>query len=333
MKAVLSALIEGEKLTQEESKNILIEIGQGEHNNSQISSLLSIIAYRGIVAEELAGFRDALLELSVKPDMDNSNVIDIVGTGGDGKDTFNISTTSSFVVAGAGYKVTKHGNHGVSSSVGSSTVLEHLGVKFTNNTQLLNLFLEKAGICFFHAPLFHPAMKQVAPVRKELAIKTFFNMLGPLVNPIQPKNNLFGTYNLKVLKLYHEIMKPSGKSYCLVHAQDGYDEVSLTSNTHAIFSDQKEQKEISTTDFGLTQWMPSELYGGGSVSVSARLLLSILNNESTQAQKEVVIANAALAIKVMEPSKTLQDCVEIAKESLISGKAKNALDTLVELSK
>lgn len=331
MKNILIKLLEGEKLALDEAKKLLLEIGQGEHNNSQIASLLTIIAYRGIEAQELAGFRDALLELSVKPQVDGSNVIDIVGTGGDGKDTFNISTLSSFVVAGAGYKVAKHGNHGVSSSVGSSTVLEYLGVKFTNEESLLNTFLDQAGICFFHAPLFHPAMKYVGPTRKELGIKTFFNMLGPLVNPIQPKYNLLGTYNLEVQALYNDILKDSDKSFGLVHALDGYDEVSLTSDTQVVLNGEK--KTITTADFALSQLAQSELYGGGNVEESAKLFVQVLNGQGTKAQKEVVYANAGLAIQVLEAEKSLQDCVAIAKESLDSGKAKQAFEKLIELSK
>jgi len=333
MKAILSELLEGKRLSQAEAKKLLIEIGEGKHNHAQIAALLSIIAYRSVDALELAGFRDALLALAIKPSIDPENVIDIVGTGGDGKDTFNISTTSSFVVAGAGYKVAKHGNHGVSSSVGSSTVLEHLGIKFTNDSSLLNTFLDQAGICFFHAPLFHPAMRFVGPVRKELALKTFFNMLGPLVNPIQPKYNLFGTYNQEVLQLYDRILKSTDKSFCLVHALDGYDEVSLTSDTHIIFSHEKERtQQLTPASFGLSLWQQSDLYGGGTVEKSAELFLSVLKNESSQAHREVVLANASLAIKTLEPSKSLHECVAIAKESLEEGKALNAFKKLIALS-
>ena len=330
MKEVLNELIAGHTLSQKTSKSLLIEIGEGKHNNCQIAGLLSIIAFRGITPQELKGFRDALLELAVKPKIDGSDMIDIVGTGGDGKDTFNISTTSSFVVAGAGYKVAKHGNHGVSSSVGSSTVLEYLGIKFTNEESLLQTFLDEAKICFFHAPLFHPAMRFVGPPRKELAIKTFFNMLGPLVNPIQPKYNLFGTYNIDVLNLYGDILKNSGKAYTLVHALDGYDEVSLTSETQ-IITHEGEQL-VSSNDFGLKTWQQADLYGGGNVQESAKLFLSVLDNDSKQAHKEVVCANAALAIQVFEAEKSFVECVDIAKESIESGKAKATFKKLIALS-
>ncbi|MFK7899350.1 MAG: anthranilate phosphoribosyltransferase [Cyclobacteriaceae bacterium] len=332
MKKQLQQLIGKQTLSQQEAECLLTEIGEGKHNTSQIAALLSIIAYRGITPDELAGFRDALLSLCVQPEIDGSNLIDIVGTGGDGKDTFNISTTSSFVVAGAGYQVAKHGNHGVSSSVGSSTVLEYLGIRFSNKKDFLTKVLDQAGVCFFHAPLFHPAMKHVGPARKELGVKTFFNMLGPLVNPIQPQYNLLGTYNLEVAKLYQETLLGTGKNYTVVHALDGYDEVSLTGNTQTIAA--TGTKELTPSDFGLSQLKQSDLYGGGNVEESAKLFLSVLANESTQAQQEVVLANAGLAIFTRhKEQKSLTDCVEEARVSIVSGKAKQVFEKLLGLSK
>src|SRR5687768_11158876 len=228
MKEILQQLFEQKALTKEAAYNVLVDLGQGRFNQSEMAAFLTVFLMRNITVHELEGFRDALLELCIKPDLGTHEVIDLCGTGGDGKDTFNISTLASFVVAGAGHKVAKHGNYGVSSGCGSSNVMEYLGYTFTNEQDVLRRSLDQAGICFIHAPLFNPAMKTVAPIRKELGVKTFFNMLGPMVNPAQPKNQIVGVFSLELARLYAYLYQDTDKNYTILHAVDGFDEVSLT---------------------------------------------------------------------------------------------------------
>ena len=228
MKQIINRLINHESISAQEAKQVLVNISKGDYNQSQIASFLTVYMMRSITIEELQGFRDALLELCIPVDLENHDTIDLCGTGGDGKDTFNISTLASFVTAGAGVAVTKHGNYGVSSACGSSNVLEYLGVKFSNDIDFLKKTLDKAGICVLHAPLFHPAMKNVAPIRRELGVKTFFNMLGPMVNPAFPKNQMVGVFSLELLRMYSYLYQNSDKNYSIIHALDGYDEISLT---------------------------------------------------------------------------------------------------------
>ena len=238
MKQLLNRLINQENISSEEAKQVLVNISNGMYNQSQIASFLTIFMMRSITLEELKGFRDALLELCIPIDLADFNAIDLCGTGGDGKDTFNISTLSSFVTAGAGVKVAKHGNYGVSSACGSSNVMEYLGIKFSNDEDFLKHTIDKAGICVLHAPLFHPAMKNVAPIRRELGVKTFFNMLGPMVNPSFPKNQMVGVFNLELLRMYGYLYQNTDKNYSIVHALDGYDEISLTGKTKVISEQQ-----------------------------------------------------------------------------------------------
>ncbi len=329
MKHILNRLINQESITTEEARNVLVNISEGKYNQSQIASFLTVYMMRNITLEELQGFRDALLDLCIHVDISDFNAIDLCGTGGDGKNTFNISTLASFITAGAGVKVAKHGNYGVSSASGSSNVMEALGVKFTNNTDVLKNTLDKAGICVMHAPLFHPAMKNVAPIRRELGVKTFFNMLGPMVNPAFPKNQMVGVFNLELQRLYGYLYQNTDKNYSIVHALDGYDEISLTGKTKIITN----QSEImlEPTDLGLVQIQQSDIFGGDTVESSAKIFKSIIAGKGTEAQNNVVCANAGLAIATVN-NISHQDGFNLAKESLANGKAKQSLEQLIELS-
>ena len=330
MKHILNRLINQESISSEEAKQVLVNISKSDYNQSQIASFLTVYMMRSITIEELQGFRDALLELCVHVDLDAYNGIDLCGTGGDGKDTFNISTLASFVTAGAGVNVTKHGNYGVSSACGSSNVLEHLGVKFTSDIDFLKRSLDDAGICIMHAPLFHPAMKNVAPIRKDLGVKTFFNMLGPMVNPAFPKNQMVGVFSLELLRLYGYLYQNTDKNYTILHALDGYDEISLTCPTKVIKNSTEQM--LNPEHFGLESLQQSDIHGGNSIVSSAKIFTHILNGQGTDAQNNVVCANAAMAIDTVKQN-GIQDSFELAKESLLSGKAKEKFETLVKLSK
>jgi anthranilate phosphoribosyltransferase len=284
---------------------------------------------RNITIEELAGFREALLELCIAVDLSQYNTIDLCGTGGDGKDTFNISTLASFVTAGAGIKVAKHGNYGVSSISGSSNVMEHLGIQFSNQPDFLEKCVDQAGICILHAPLFHPAMKIVAPIRKELAVKTFFNMLGPMVNPSFPQNQLVGVFNLELARMYSYLYQDTKTNFTILHSLDGYDEISLTGNTKIISN--KEETIIKPEDFGLRIVQQGDIQGGETIEASADLFLNIISGKGTEAQNNVVCANAAIAIATVEKC-TITEGFEKAKESLHSGKAFEKLKKLQALS-
>ena len=319
MKQYLQKRISGEILSKVEAKEALSIIGKGEANVSQIAAFLTTYMIKSITADELEGFRDAMLDLAVTVDLAEFSPMDVCGTGGDGKDTFNISTTSSFIVAGAGQYVAKHGNHGVSSSVGSSTVLEYLGVKFTNDESYLKAKIEDAGICFLHAPLFHPAMRFVGPVRKELGMKTFFNMLGPILNPAQVKKQVTGVYNQEILGIYGQLFQKAEGNFGVLFGLDGYDEISLTSDFELITKRGKET--FSPEQLGFTKCKQEDLHGGNNVEESAKILVSILENKGTKAQTEVVLANAATALYCADENLSLSDAVLKAKESLESGKA------------
>jgi anthranilate phosphoribosyltransferase len=319
MKQYLQKRISGEILSKAEAKEALSIIGKGEANVSQIAAFLTTYMIKSITADELEGFRDAMLDLAVTVDLAEFSPMDVCGTGGDGKDTFNISTTSSFIVAGAGQYVAKHGNHGVSSSVGSSTVLEYLGVKFTNDESYLKAKIEEAGICFLHAPLFHPAMRFVGPVRKELGMKTFFNMLGPILNPAQVKKQVTGVYNQEILGIYGQLFQKAEGNFGVLFGLDGYDEISLTSDFELITKRGKET--FSPEQLGFTKCKQEDLHGGNNVEESAKILVSILENKGTKAQTEVVLANAATALYCADENLSLSDAVLKAKESLKSGKA------------
>ncbi len=328
MKNILNRLFDHAVLTREEAKDVLLQISRGEHHDVHITAFTTVYQMRPITVAELQGFADALLELCVPFDTGGIDSLDIVGTGGDGKNTFNISTTSAFVIAGAGYKVTKHGSYGVSSNVGSSNVLESLGYGFTNDQDTLRTHLDQANICFLHAPLFHPAMKNVVPVRRQLGMKTFFNMLGPLVNPVQPKWQLFGTYNLELSRLYQYVMQETDRHFSIVYAMDGYDEISLTGPIK--WRSRNSEQLLHPKDLGLPTYNQEDLFGGESAEDAKKIMLSVLNNESTAAQKDVVTANAGLAIHTIKPDTSLEDCVAEARESIESKKALNVLKKLVD---
>jgi len=329
MKAILNQLIRHEQLTSENARRVIINIADGKYNPSQIAAFLTAFMMRGISLEELEGFRNALLELCNEVDLSQFNAIDLCGTGGDEKNTFNISTLSAFVTAGAGVKVTKHGNYGVSSGCGSSNVLEALGINFSNNSDYLKRCLDQAGICILHAPLFHPAMKNVAPIRFELGVKTFFNMLGPLVNPAFPKYQLTGVYNLELARLYYYMFQKTDKQFMVLYAVDGYDEISLTGATKA-FSNNGESV-LNPQDFGISANTPSSITGGETVDSSVAIFMNILQNNGSQEQQNVVYANAGMAIATAEKLSPIQG-FEKAKESLTSGKALGAFKTLQKLS-
>ena len=327
MKAILNKLFEQQRLTKQEAKEVLIQIANEKYNTSQMASFLTVFMMRPISVNELAGFREALLELAVKVDLSEFNTIDLCGTGGDGKNTFNISTLTSFVVAGTGNKVAKHGNYGVSSVSGSSNMLEYLGYKFTSDEATLKTQIEKANICFLHAPLFHPAMKAVGPVRKELGLKTFFNMLGPLVNPSSPQNQLVGVFNLEVARIYNYLLQETSKNYGIIYSLDGYDEISLTSS-FKLFTKENEQL-ITPEELGFKSLNQSELFGGETVAESAKIFVSILDGKGTEAQNNAVLANAAFALKTIDSTKSFETAFEEAKESLNSLKAKKCLAKII----
>ena len=331
MKKILEKLFDHNYLEYEESKKVLKEISSKKYNYSQVASFLTVFKMRNPSVQEIEGFRDALLDLCVKIDLSSDfETIDLCGTGGDGKNTFNISTISSFVVAGAGYKVTKHGNYGVSSSCGSSDVLQQLGIKLSNDDGYLKKCLDKGNFCYLHAPLFHPAMKNVAGVRKELEFKTFFNILGPLVNPLQPKNQLCGVYNLEISRLYGYVFENSKKNYSILYSLDGYDEISLTSDFMKI---SRNDSTINSPDyFGFNKINPDEIKGGESIEDSASIFTKILENNATKSQTDVVLANSAIAIQTIT-NKTIDECLSIAKQSIDSGSALNCLKKIQLLSK
>ena len=329
MKAILNKLYNHERLSKSEAKQILKDIAAEKYNDAHLASFMTVFMMRSITADELSGFRDALKELSIKVDLSDYNTIDIVGTGGDGKDTFNISTLTSFIVAGTGQKVAKHGNYSVSSQSGSSDMLESFGYHFTNDETMLRAHLEQANICFLHAPKFHPAMKAVGPTRKALALKTFFNMLGPLVNPSSPKNQMLGTFNLEIARLYHYILQDEDVNYGIIHGLDGYDEISLTSG-FKLFTKNGEQI-INPEDLGQKKIQQSALFGGNSVADAAKIFKSILEGNGTKAQNSVVLTNAAFALKIVDETKSFENAFSEAKESLFGLKAKQKLEKLVRI--
>jgi anthranilate phosphoribosyltransferase len=327
MKHILNKLFKHQTLNEQDAYTILTRIGKGDFNHSQIAAFLTVYLMRNISVDELTGFRNALLDLCLKIDLSDFETIDVCGTGGDGKDTFNISTLSAFVIAGAGYKVAKHGNYGVSSSCGSSNVLEYIGYKFTNNESVLKSQIEKTNFCMMHAPLFHPAMKNVAPIRKELGIKTFFNMLGPLVNPSFPQNQLVGVFNLEIARIYNYLLQKTEKKYTILHSLDGYDEISLTGKFKAI-SNQGESL-FSPENIGFKTQNQEDIFGGNTVKEASKIFINVLKNESTVEQKNVVLANSSFAIHCLEPNKSIADCIAIANESINSGKAYKTLKKLI----
>ena len=328
MKQILNELYQQKRLSKAEAKQILMDIAAEKYNDAHLASFMTVFMMRPITVNELSGFREALKELAITVDLSEFNAIDIVGTGGDGKDTFNISTLTSFIVAGTGQKVTKHGNYSVSSQSGSSDMLESFGYEFTNDESVLKAQLEKANICFLHAPKFHPAMKAVGPTRRALALKTFFNMLGPLVNPSSPKNHMLGTFNLEVARLYNYILQEEGDNYAIIHALDGYDEISLT-GPFKVYT-RLGEKLVTPSDLGMNPVDPSAIFGGNNVPEAAQIFKSILSGEGTDAQNNVVLTNAAFALQIVDSKLPFSDAFETAKDSLFGGKAIQCLEKLVE---
>lgn len=327
MKKILNHLFENKSFSREEAQRILIAIASGEFNTSQIAAFITAFGMRNITVAELQGFRDAMLDLCVKVDLSNYDLVDLCGTGGDGKDTFNISTLASFVVAGAGYKVAKHGNYGVSSGCGSSNVMEYLGYTFTADQDELKRSLDRAGICFIHAPLFNPAMKIVAPIRKDLGVKTFFNMLGPMVNPAQPKNQIVGVFSLELARLYAYLYQDTDKNYTIIHAVDGFDEISLTCDFKT-FSKNGEAL-VKVSDLGFEEFDVHEIVGGDTVRSSAHIFTSVLQGTGTDPQNNVVLCNAAIAIQTIKPEQSFADCFYEAESSLVGGMALKSFQNLI----
>jgi len=326
MKKILNFLFEHKTLSREQAKEVLINIAQGVYNESEITSFVTVFLMRTITIHELQGFRDALLELCIRVDLNGMEVLDIVGTGGDGKNTFNISTLSCFIVAGTGNKVAKHGNYGASSISGSSNVMEQLGYRFTNDVSILQDQLATANICFLHAPLFHPALKTVGPIRKNLGIRTFFNMLGPMVNPAFPKHQLVGVYNLEMARIYNYLLQPTGNNFTIIHSLDGYDEISLTGDTKVITNDG--ERIYSAQELGKTVVNPEDIYGGDTVAAAAQIFINILEGKGTLAQNAVVLSNSAMALQCTGHYNSYDECYQIAVDSLESGKALGILKML-----
>ena len=330
MKQLLYRLFEHQYLGREEARVILQNIAEGRYNDAQIASLITVFLMRSISVEELTGFREALLDMRVPIDLAEFKPIDIVGTGGDGKNTFNISTCSCFVVAGAGYNVVKHGNYGATSVSGASNVMEQHGIKFTNNNDQLRRNMEACHITYLHAPLFNPALKAVAPVRKNLGVRSFFNMLGPLVNPAMPAYQLLGVYNLPLLRLYNYTYQESGTRFAVVHSLDGYDEISLTADFKVAMPEK--EKIYSPELLGFKRCQEADLDGGSTPEEAARIFDAVLENKATEAQRNCVVINSAFAIQVICPEKSIETCIAEAKEALDSGRALATFKQYVSLN-
>jgi anthranilate phosphoribosyltransferase len=329
MKKILNFLFEHKTLTRAEAEEVLTNIAKGAYSDAEIAAFLTVYLMRSITVDELIGFRDALLNQCLKVDLSGFDTIDVCGTGGDNKDTFNISTLSAFVMAGAGASVAKHGNYGVSSISGSSNMMEYFGYKFLSDPDKLKREIEKTGFCFMHAPLFNPAMKNVAPVRKALKIKTFINVLGPMINPSFPKKQFIGVFSLELARLYNYLYQQSGKQFMIVHTLDGYDEVSLTADVKVIINGAEQIMSPESLGFGRVEG--KDLHGGNSVDETAAIFRNVLEGEGTKAQQMVVIANAALALHCYFPGKSLPECVSMAQESLESGRALGAFKKLIAM--
>ncbi|MGZ3938707.1 MAG: anthranilate phosphoribosyltransferase, partial [Flavisolibacter sp.] len=324
MKKILQHLFEHKTLSQEQSKEVMLNIAKGVYNDTEITAFITVYLMRSITIDELQGFRDGLLELAVPVDLNGYNVIDIVGTGGDGKNTFNISTLACFIVAGAGKKVAKHGNYGATSVSGASNVMEFLGYKFKNHSEQLKKEIEETNFCFLHAPLFHPALKAVAQIRKNIGFRTFFNMLGPMVNPAKPEYQLVGVYNLEMARIYNYLLQQTGKPFIIIHGLDGYDEISLTNDTKVIT--QNGEKVLSAEELGKRTVSAADITGGTSVEEAAKTFVKILKGEGTWAQNAVVLANASMALQCTGGYGNYDDAYNHAVESLESGKAHQQLE-------
>lgn len=329
MKKILQNLFEYKTLSRVQAKEILHNMSRGQYNESEMSAFITVFLMRSITIEELQGFRDALLELCVKVDLGGHAVMDIVGTGGDGKNTFNISTLSCFIVAGAGQKVAKHGNYGASSISGSSNVMEQLGYHFKSDNSALKKELETANICFLHAPVFHPALKIVGPIRKNLGVRTFFNMLGPMVNPASPAFQLVGVYNLEMARIYNYLLQQTGNAFTIIHGLDGYDEISLTNDTKVITNEG--EKVMTPEQLGKRMVAAEDIYGGNTVEEAAKIFTKIIKGEGSWAQNAVVLANAAMALHCTGNYSSYEDAYHAAVNSLETGKAHQSLQTLISL--
>lgn len=329
MKKILQYLFEHKTLSRDQAKDVLLNISKGTYNEHEVTAFMTVYLMRSITIEELQGFRDALLELCVRVDLNGHEAIDIVGTGGDGKNTFNISTLACFIVAGTGQKVAKHGNYGATSISGASNVMEQLGYKFKSDKDRLKKEVEEANICFLHAPVFHPALKAVGPIRKNLGIRTFFNMLGPMVNPAFPRFQLVGVYNLEMARIYNYLLQQTDKAFTIIHSLDGYDEISLTNDTRVITNNG--ERIMTPEQLGKRAVGATDIYGGNTVEEAARLFIKILKGEGSWAQNAVVFANAAMALHCTGNYKTYDDAWNAAVESLESGKAHASLQKLIQL--
>ena len=329
MKKILNYLFEHRTLSREDAREILISIGKGTYNEHELSAFMTVYLMRSITIDELMGFRDALLELSVPVNFEGKKVIDVVGTGGDGKNTFNISTLSCFIIAGAGHPVAKHGNYGASSVSGASNLMESVGYKFKNDQQALRKELEVSNMCFLHAPFFHPALKNVGPIRKNLRVRTFFNMLGPVVNPSKPAYQLIGVYNLEIARLYTYLLQHDATRFAIVHSLDGYDEISLTSDVKVITPDG--EKLYSPASLGGLVANASDISGGDKVEDAVKIFMNILEGNGTKAQNAVVCSNAAMGLILTGEYNDYSDAFHAAEESLQAGKALRSLKKLIEL--
>jgi anthranilate phosphoribosyltransferase len=327
MKKILNLLFEHKTLSREQAKNVLLDISKNVYSEAETSAFITVYLMRSITIDELQGFRDALMELCVPVNLNGYEVMDIVGTGGDGKNTFNISTLSCFIVAGAGQRIAKHGNYGASSISGSSNVMEQLGYTFTADNGALEKQVGEAGICFLHAPVFHPALKVVGSIRKNLGVRTFFNMLGPMVNPALPKYQLVGVYSLEMARIYNYLLQQTGSAFTIIHSMDGYDEISLTNDTKVITNEG--EKVLSAETLGKRTVSATDLYGGNSVEEAAKIFMTILKGEGTWAQNAVVLANAAMALHCTGKYGSYDDAYNTALESLESGAALRTLKKLV----
>ena len=330
MKNLLYRLFEHQNLAREESREVLIRMSQGEYNEAQIAAFITVFGMRSITVDELSGFRDALLELRVPVDLSEYGAIDIVGTGGDNKNTFNISTAACFVVAGSGYPVVKHGNYGSTSVSGASNVMEYHGVKFTRDIDVMRRSLDVCNMAYLHAQYFSPALKVVAPVRKNLAVRNFFNMLGPLVNPTLPRRQMLGVYNLKLARLYYYLYQQAGIDFSIVNSLDGYDEISLTSEFKVLTP--VEETIYMPQQLGFTQALESDLYGGATIAEASAIFDRVLAGEATEAQTNAVIVNAAFAIRTIDPGLPVAEAVAQARESIISGNALDGFRKFVEIN-
>ena len=329
MKKILQHLFEHKTLSREQAKDVLTNISKEAYNEYEITAFVTVYLMRSITIDELQGFRDALLELCTKVDLNGYKTMDIVGTGGDGKNTFNISTLSCFIVAGTGQKIAKHGNYGMTSASGASNVMEQMGYKLKNDIPALKKEIEVANICFLHAPLFHPAMKTVAPLRKSIGIRTFFNMLGPMINPANPEYQLVGVFNLEMARIYNYLLQQTGKPFTIIHSLDGYDEISLTDDTKVITN--TGEKVLTPEQIGKRMVQPQDIFGGNTPEEAARIFSKIIKGEGTWAQNAVVFANAAMALQCSGNYTAYDDAYAAAVESLESGKANECLQKLIGL--